>query len=105
MTHAAPGDETTASEDTGSTPSVVDMSRDPRRSRPVQTANTVTAPPAAPAAVKTELPKPEPPLKQEPSPKEHLTTELVKSELLPTPKSPTSSSTSVVLPPLPAYQL
>lgn len=101
---AATGDETTASEDTGSTPSVVNISRDPRRSRPVQTTNVVTAPPAAPA-VKTELPKPKPPLKQEPLPQEPLSTEPVKPDVPLTPKSPTSSSASIVLPPLPAYQL
>ena len=101
VAQATPGDETAASEDAASTPAVVNMSRDPRRSRAVQMANPVV--PAA-AAVKTELQKPEPPPKPEPSPQETPILELVKSELPPTPKSPTSSA-SMVLPPLPAYQL
>jgi len=89
------------SEDTASAPAVVNMSRDPRRSRAVQVANPVVP---ATAAVKTEIQKPEPPVKLEPSPRETPILELVKSELPPTPKSPTSS-VSMVLPPLPAYQL
>ena len=98
---ATTSDETAVSEDTASAPAVVNMSRDPRRSRAVQVANPVV--PAA-VVVKTELQKPETPVKLEPSPRETPILELVKSELPPTPKSPTSNA-SMVLPPLPAYQL
>ena len=96
-THAAPGDDTVTTEDAGSTPAVVNMSRDPRRSRPTP----VTA--AAPAP-KTELPKPEILPKPEPSPRESSIVESVKSEMPPTPKSPTPT-TSIVVPPVPSYQL
>jgi len=104
-----------ASEDVGPSPSVVNMSRDPRRSRQAQTTNlassTATAAAAA-ASVKTEPSKPSPSLKPEPSPREPVLMELAKSELLvkpeppSTPKSPTATSAApLVLPPLPAYQL
>jgi len=91
-------------EDSGAAPAVVSISRDPRRSRAVQMTNTVTA--VSAAKPKTELVKSEPPPKSEPSPslQEAVITEPVKSELPLTPKSPLSSA-SVLVPPLPAYQL
>jgi len=98
LVHATPADETAQSDDTVTAPAVVDMSRDPRRSRSVQVVNSATT-----AAVKTEISKPEPPLKPEPSPRESVTAVPLKSEQS-TVKSPTST-TSMVLPPLPAYQL
>jgi len=105
-------DETAASEDAGSTPSVVDMSRDPRRSRQIQPTSSSSAAAAA-AVVKTEPSKQSPSLKPEPSPREPVLMEFAKSELLvakseppSTPKSPTTTTTApLLLPPLPAYQL
>ena len=88
LVHSTPADETVQSDDTVTAPAVVDMSRDPRRSRLVQVVNSATT-----AAVKTEISKPEPPLKPEPSPRESVTAVPLKSEQ------------SMVLPPLPAYQL
>ena len=105
--HAPPGEETaSAPESTGSSaPFVVDMSRDPRRSRQVQPASSASG---AAVAVKMELVKPEPPPLPPlppplpPPPREPATTEPVKPEPPPTPKSPIS----IVPPPPPSdYQL
>jgi len=99
-----PADETPVSDDAGSTAAVVSMSRDPRRSRQVQIPNPVAASAPKTEPIKSE-PPPLPPSKPEQSPREPVISVSVKPELPATPKSPPASTMSMVLPPVPAYQL